>query len=320
MNHSHLFTKIILPALIPGCLLSSAARADENLWLYAQGADTRPQNTWELKLSDISRLDKRSGDYTFNEIRPEIEYGITDRLTLGAEILIFDHHYSVEDEELQPFFDTQGGEGGEFDKTQYAGFEISLKYNFLSAYKDFMGVSVGFAYERREAYRLDGSEIDQDSFVPILYLQKNFLDNTLVTSFKGKVEFERRLSPGVLEEEIALDLAAGIAYRIAPRWYVGFEARYQSDFLSPEVEGEESDGGQQSSFDLTDFTWGSQYQYGTYMGPSIHYAEEKWWATASLLIQVAGGGDETRNPSIKNGKVYDEHERVHLGLTVGFNF
>ena len=121
MNHSHFFSKILLTALIPGCLLSSAARADENLWLYAQGADTRPQNTWELKLSDITRLDKRSGDYTFNEIRPEIEYGITDRLTIGAEILIFDHHYSVEDEELQPFFDTQGGEGGEFDKTQYAG-------------------------------------------------------------------------------------------------------------------------------------------------------------------------------------------------------
>ncbi len=306
--------------LLPGLFLIGTVQAEENLWLYTQGTDTRPKGSWEFKLSDISRLDKRSGDYAFNDIRPEVEYGITDRWTIGAEILIFDHHYSVDDENLQPIFDGQGGAGGEYDNTQFGGFEISTKYNILSPYKDFMGLSVGFSYERREVYRLDGADIDQDSFVPAIYLQKNFLDNTLVTAFKGKVEFERRESPGVLEEEIALDLSAGIAYRFAPKWFVGFEARYQSDFLSPEVAGEPSDGGQQSSFDLSDFTWGSQFQYGTYIGPSIHYAEEKWWVTGSVLLQVKGGGDETRNPTITGGKVYDEHERVHLGLTVGFNF
>ena len=300
--------------LLTGCCLLTA-HAEENLWLYAQGTDTRPKGSWELKLSDISRIGKGSGNYVFNDIRPEVEYGITDKWTVGAEILIFDHHYSVDDENLNPMFETQGGAGRE-----YAGFEISTKYNILSPYKDFMGLSLGFSYERREVYRLDGADIDQDSFVPMIFLQKNFLDNTLVTAFKGKIEFERRESPGVLEEEIALDLSAGIAYRFAPKWFVGFEARYQSDFLSPEIEGEASDGGQQSSFDLTDFTWGSQFQYGTYIGPSIHYAEENWWITASVLLQVKGGGDETRNPTIHGGKVYDEHERVHLGLTVGYEF
>ncbi len=320
MTPTNRFTPQFLASLLTGACLISSANADENLWLYAQGADTRPKDTWELKLSDISRLDKGSGSYTYNEIRPEVEYGITDRLTLGAEIIIMDHHYSVDDPELNPMFETQGGAGGDFDKTQFGGYEISLKYNILSAYKDFMGLSLGFAYERREAYRLDGSDIDQDSYVPTIYLQKNFLDNTLVTSFKGKVEFERRQSSGVLEEEIALDLAAGIAYRFKPKWYAGFEVRYQSDFLSPEVAGEPSDGGQKSSFDLGDFTWGSQFQYGTYVGPSIHYAEEKWWVTGSMLFQVQGGGDESRNPTIRGGKVYDEHERVHLGVTLGFNF
>ena len=319
MNALH-FKKIVLLTVSPIYLWSGLALADENLWLYAQGADTRPKNTWEFKLGDLSRIDKGSGNYLYNEVRPEIEYGVTDRLTLGAELIIMDHHYSVDDPELNPMFETQGGDGGEFNKTQFGGYELSLKYNILSAYKDPIGVSVGFAYERRETYRLDGSDIDQDSFVPVVYLQKNFLDNTLVTTFKGKIEFERRESPGVLEEEIAVDLAAGIAYRFVPRWYVGFEVRYQSDFLSPEIDGEKSDGGQQSSFDLTDFTWGSQFQYGTYMGPSIHYAEEKWWITGSVLLQVAGGGDQSRNPTIRGGKVYDEHERVHLGVTVGFNF
>jgi hypothetical protein len=249
---------------------------------------------------------------------------------VGAEILIFDHKYSVDAPDLNPMFDTQGGAGGEYDKTQYGGFEISTKYNILSPYKDFMGLSVGFSFEHRDAYRLDGAEIDQDSFVPAIYLQKNFLDNTLVTAFKGKVEFERRKSPGVLEEEIALDLGAGIAYRFAPKWFVGFEGRYQSDFLNPQSAADAGtpgfdaqgfeDGYDRSSFDLGDFRWGSQYQYGTYIGPSIHYAEQNWWVTASVLFQVKGGGSEGRNPSIKGGKNYDEHERLHVGLTVGFEF
>ncbi len=328
-TYTPLLQRTLYP-LLSATLLIGQAHADENLWLYTRGVDTRPEGTWEFKLKDVTRLDKGSGDYTFNDIRPELEYGITDKLTIGAALLIFDHHYSVDDPDLNPMFETQGGAGGEFDDTQYGGFELGLKYNILSPYKDPIGLSVGFNYERREVYRLDGAEIDQDSFVPIVYVQKNFLDNTLITTFTGKIEFERRKSPGVLEEEIALDLAAGIAYRFAPKWYIGFETRYQSDFLNPQLEDEAGnpgydsegfeDGYDRSSFDLSDFRWGSQYQYGTYIGPSIHYAEQNWWVTGSVLFQVKGGGSEGRNPNIEGGKNYDEHERMHLGLTVGFNF
>jgi opacity protein-like surface antigen len=311
-------------------LLIVQANADENLWLYARGVDTRPKDTWELKLKDVARLDKGSGDYAFNDFRPEIEYGITDKLTIGAALFIFDHHYSVDDPDLNPMYDTQGGVGGKFDDTQYGGFELGLKYNILSPYKDPIGLSVGFNYEQREVYRLDGSEIDQDSFVPILYIQKNFWDDTLITAFTGKVELERRKSSGVLEEEIALDLALGVAYRFAPKWFVGFEGRYQSDFLNPQLADKKGNSGfdtqgfeegyDRSSFDLTDIRWGSQYQYGTYVGPSIHYTEKNWWVTGSILFQVKGGGSEGRNANIEGGKNYDEHERLHLGLTVGFNF
>ena len=108
------FKKIVLLTVTPIYLWSGLALADENLWLYAQGADTRPKDTWELKLGDLSRIDKGSGNYIYNEARPEIEYGITDRLTLGAKLIIMDHHYSVDDPELNPMFETQGGDGGEF--------------------------------------------------------------------------------------------------------------------------------------------------------------------------------------------------------------
>ena len=297
-----------------GVMLASSLHGDEGLWVYAQGTDTRPEGTWELKLSSISRLGKDSGDYTFHDFRPEIEYGISDRLTLSFEGIFFHHDYSVDDPDLNPMFETQGGEGGHFDSTQLAGFETSIKYNLLSPYQHRVGFSLGFAYEYRQRYRLDGAAIDQHSWVPIVYLQKNFLDDTLVLGMKTKVELELRKSPGVKEEEIAPDLAIGLSYRIAPRWFVGLEARYQSDFLEPEEEGAPPPTDPSEFTSLANFRVGLQYQWAYYAGPTVHYARKGWWWTLGALWQIEGGGDVS-NPTVENGKVWDEHERVHLGFT-----
>lgn len=300
-------------------LASNAAYAEENLWIYAKGTDTRPQGSTELKLSSISRFGKNSGDYEFHDIRPEIEYGITNRLTIGAEIMIFDHNYSVNSNDLEPMVETQGGIGSRFNKTQYGGFELALKYNILSPYKDAFGLSVGLGYENRDKYRLDGADIDQDSFTATLFLQKNFIDDTLVFVLNPKVEFERRKSPGVLEEEIALDVSAGVSYRIAPKWFIGLEFRHQSDYLNPQEDGEFDPDLERSSFDLTDWKIGSQHQAGNYFGPTIHYAEQKWWATAGALWQFSGHG-RAEGDSNSDGRNWDEHERLHVGLSVGYEF
>ena len=85
-----------LTAIAAGAaMMLSSASAEENLWIYAKGTDTRPQGSVELKLGVVSRFGKVDADYLFNDIRPEIEYGITNRLTVGAELLIFHHDYSV---------------------------------------------------------------------------------------------------------------------------------------------------------------------------------------------------------------------------------
>ena len=293
----------------------SQARADEYLWVYARGSDTMPKGAVEAKVSDVYRRGKDSGDYAFHDIRAEVEYGVTDRLTVAAQVMFFKHDYSVDDPELQPMFDTQGGAGGRFSDTQYAGFELSMKYNVLSAYKDPVGLAFGLGFEHRDKYRLDGADIDQDSFVFITYLQKNFLDDTLSFVIVPKIEFERRKSPGVLEEEIALDLAAGVSYRIAPRWFVGMEFRHQSDYLNPEEDGQFNPELERSSFDLSDFRVGSQHQRGNYLGPTLHYASQQWWATGGILWQVSGGGSPFSLS--RDGRNWDEHERVHVGLAIG---
>jgi hypothetical protein len=308
---------------VAGTLQSHVAQADESFWLYARGAETLPKGEVELVFETVNRRDKDSGSYSFWDFRPEIEYGITDKLTIKAEAAFFRHDYS--NVEWAPI-----DENPSFHETRFSGYELALKYNLLSPYKDTLGLAVGMAYERRTRYRLDGAAIDQDSFAPSVYLQKNLLDNLLVIGWSTKIEFERRKSPGVLEEEIAVDSALGVAYRFAPNWYAGAEIRYQSDFLNPQTfeeagnpgfdsQGFESGYGR-SSFDLFDWRLGSQYQYGTYLGPSLHYGSRKWWMTTSLLYQVKGGGDSSRNPSIVDGHNWDEHERYHVGLVLGFPF
>jgi hypothetical protein len=311
-------------------LAAQTAKSEENLWVYTKGTDTRPQGSYELKLSNITRLDKGSGQYTFHDIRPEIEYGITDHFTVGAELLFFDHDYSVDDE-IGPMNETQEDEpNGRFQKTQFAGYELAAKYNVLSPYKDALGLSFGLGYERRLRYRLDGAKINQHSYTGTVLLQKNWLDDTLVLAFNGKTELERRKSGSVLEEEIAFDLSAGISYRTAPKHFIGLEIRSQSDYLNPQdysEAGNSADGYdekgysadlQRSSWDLSDFRLGTQHQIGTYFGPTYHYAEKNWWITTGILFQIAGGGSQHSYRS--NGKNFDEHERVHIGLTYGYEF
>lgn len=308
-------TRSSLVLSLMALLLPMAAHADENLWVYARGSDTLPDGKLELKVSDVVRMDKESGDYTFHDLRSEVEYGLTDRLTLSAEVLLFHHDYSVDDPDLNPMYETQGGDGSTFRDTQYAGFELSGKYNLMSAYKDPLGIALGFGYERRTKYRLDGADIDQDSFTVTAYFQKNWLDDTVTLAVTPKIEFERRKSPGVLEEEIALDAAAGIAWRFQPNWNAGLEFRHQSDYLNPQEDGVFNPDLDRSSFDLTDFRVGSQHQRGNYFGPVLHYANQQWWATAGLLWQVRGGGSPFSYSH--HNRNFDEHERRHLGLTLG---
>lgn len=298
--------------------ISANALADETLWLYAKGTDTRPKASYELKVSEISRIGKSSGSYQMHDIRPEIEYGITDKLTATAEAIVFKHNYKVDDPELQPMFDTQTEAGGRFNKTQFGGYEIGLKYNIASPYTQKVGYSTGFSYEKRDRYRLDGAKIDQDSFVFTQFFQTNFLDDALVLALTPKIEFERRKSPDVLEEEIAIDIAAGIAYRFVPNWFIGAEWRMQSDYLNPQESGEFNPELKRSSFDLTDFRVGSRHQYGHYLGPTIHYGAQNWYFTGGVLWQVKGGGSQFSYS--KNGKNWDEHEKLHAGVTVAYSF
>ena len=311
---------IRLFALLPmlGVLaIPSVAHADESLWVYTKGAETLPKGETEVKVGFISKRGKADSDYVFNDVRFEVERGVTDRLTVYAEVAVFDHDYSTTNPDLQPFFDTQGGAGGRFKKTQIGGIDAGFKYNILSPYKDPIGMAVSVEWDHRFKYRLDGGPINQDAVEVQLHLQKNFLNDQLVVAFSPKIEWEDRKSPGVIEKEIALDITAGVSYRVAPKLYVGGEFRHQSDYLSPfNTDTTSPDFGYDPNLNPTKFPFkfGSQYQNGNYIGPTVHYADKKFWVTAGVLWQISGGGKFAFN---RDGKNVDEHEKVHAGLTFG---
>ncbi len=293
--------------------LPSVAHADESLWIYTKGAETLPKGETEVKTALISRRGKAQSDYVFNEVKLEVEHGFTDRLTGYAELVIYDHNYSTTNPDLQPLFDTQGGAGGRFKKTQFGGIDLGVKYNILSPYKDPIGFAVSVEWDHRFKYRIDGSKINQDEVDLTLHFQKNLFNDQLILAFSPKIEWEHRLSPGIIEKEIALDLSAGASYRIAPNLYVGGEFRHQSDYLSPyDTVAKEYDPNLSPS--KFPFKFGSQYQNGNYLGPTVHYANKKWWATAGVLWQISGGGKFAIN---QNGRNVDEHEKVHAGLIFG---
>lgn len=310
-------SNLVLYTSLLALALPSAAHADESLWIYTKGAETLPKGETEVKAGVVSRRGKADSDYVFNDVRLEVEHGITDRLQAYGEFIVFNHDYSTTNPDLQPFYDTQGGAGGRFKKTSIGGLEAGLKYNILSPYKDPIGLAVSVAWDHRFKYRLDGASINQDAVEITAHFQKNFLNNQLVLAFSPKIEYETRHSPGVIEKEIALDIAAGASYRVAPKWYVGGEFRHQSDYLSPfNTDTTSPDYGYDPNLSPSEFPFkfGSQYQNGNYLGPTVHYADKKWWATAGALWQISGGGKFAFN---RNGLNVDEHEKVHLALTFG---
>lgn len=302
-------------------LCVNTSLGEEALWLYAKGSDTRPKGSFEIKSSDLYRTGKASADYEFHDLRLEAEYGLTSRWTFGAKVIVFRHDYQVLDADLKPYVETQGGLGSRFKDTQFGGYELGLKYNVLSPYKDTLGLSFGIGYENREHNSLDGAATDQDAISVSAFLQKNYLDATVAVAFSPKVQYKRRDTLGGLEQELSLELAAGIAYRFRPGWFVGLEYRHQSDYLNPYNNGAFNPDLQTTDISLFDlnFSVGSQYQRGNYFGPTVHYASQGWWATLGALYQIEGQG---RAPGVNNtnGRNWGDHERWHIGLILGAEF
>lgn len=299
-------------------LLVLPAHADENLLGYVSGAETLPKGASEAYLFVTHRWDKGQGSYTANDISAEYEYGLTHRLTASLEL-------------KGQSIDTQGLvidgylPGAKSYGLKPSGVEGKLKYNFLSAVKDPVGLSGTLALV--QMWRDPHSGLDKDTTKAEfgLQLQKLLLDDqlTLVANTGIEATYAKRAPldsatqaradaaiqalnsdpsasfewPTKPEMEIEFKLGAGASYRFAPNWSVGMETLYETEF--------ETEVGQE--------------RWSVFAGPSIHYGGRQWWATLTWFEQLAGGKEQYINQADDNLHLI-EKTKHELRFKLGYNF
>lgn len=277
MKRLSLITALVLaPSLL--------AVADENLFGTILGSETLPAGHFDLYQTTSLRTGKDQGHYYGWDIDSEVEYGVTDRFQMSMEV-------------KQHIFDTHGVDG--LDNGTYyrfGGVELAAKYRFNSVFKDSYGLTfrpeIGFL-----RYDDVGGLIQKEIFIsPNLIYQKNFFDDTLIFVANAGIELAWGKKPAEeYDKELSFQGGMGLTYRVAPNWFVGGEARIRSEY--------------------PDFKLINHEHTAVFVGPAIHYASEKWWATLQWGYQVWGEGiDEPQ------GHTFAEETWNEFRLKIGFNF
>jgi hypothetical protein len=276
--------------------------ADEGIFGYVRGAEVLPKSAWDFEQWFTSRRDKGIGTYEALDTKTEVDYGVTDRLQVSAALFglgintqgIMIDAYVPKDEKYT---------------WKPAGVEAALKYNYLSPAKDDIGLSQYTAvyYFGQDVH--SGQKKDVFKFETMLIAQKYYLDGELIAAGNLGIEaahakrapiaglpadFEWPTTP---EMEIEITAAAGISYRIAPRWFVGAEVFYQTEH--------ETEVGQER--------WSIQ------AGPTLHYASQRWWASLTWLPQLKGGGLQYAGQTDTDLHLI-EKTKQEIRLKFGINF
>lgn len=176
------------------------------------------------------------------------------------------------------------GMGGYKSEFEFEGVSTEFKYQLLNKYKN----GIGFAPYLEFTFNTNEIEIENK-----LIFDKQFSKFTTALNIVG--EYEWKFLPEKTRKEFILEFDLGIAYSFSDNFSAGIEARSRS--LFPDGEGIESSA--------------------IFLGPSISYASEEWFAVIAYLPQL---------PAIKRSKempsqrlVLDEYEKNNVRLILGFS-
>lgn len=278
------------------------AMADENLFGYLRGAETLPKGHWEIYQFLTSRSDKGAGTYQAYDSKTEIEYAVTDRFSTGFALKA--QAIQIDNLLIDAYIPKNINSG-----VQLSGIEGLIKYNFLSAAKDDIGLSMYTSLDYSWLDTHSGQEKDSTSFETMLLVQKYFLEGELIWLGNFGIEstyaHRRQVSdlppdfewPNHPEMEIELKAGTGLTYRFVPKWFIGGEVFYESEY--------ETEVGQE--------------RWSTFAGPTLHYGSERWWSTFTYFKQLQGGGPPY--PGQEDTKLHlIEKTKQEVRLKVGYNF
>ena len=289
MRYRHL-PALIVAGLSIACSSRAAAAPDFG---YVYTATTEEAGETELSLWATDRRGKGDGHYDAQDYRFEVERGITDRFQVSAYADFARHHVR--------------GVDGEFERVDrdfaFRGLSAEFKYQLADPSHDRWGFALYAEPGWSRISRVKGEHAREFELELKAIVQKNFLHDRLVwaANFTLEPEWEREheeIDVGIVErhteKELAFELSSGIAYRVAPRVWLGAEARYHSVYPN--------------------WTHGLHREnYAVNAGPTIHYDGGEWSITATWLPQLFGAPNEAGS-SLE----FDDHEKRELRLKLSY--
>lgn len=290
-----------LASVALGLCLPATAHADENLLGYNAGAETLPKGSTEIYVFNTLRSGKDAGHYQALDTEIEGEYGVTDRITLSASaafLTIDTHGLTIDGYLPKPI--NKG--------PRFSGLEFKAKFNVLSPALDDFGLAVITSVEWNRLDPHSGQDKTEYEAHLVMAAQKYFMQGQLIWigNLGLKTGYEDRspiadLPPGFdwptdPEMEIEVSAGTGLAYRVAPNWFVGAETQWASEYET-EVGNE---------------------RWSLFAGPTIHYGGKRIWATLTWFPQIAGGGETY--PGQTSGLHLVEKTKNEFRLKLGYNF
>lgn len=292
-----LFGRAFLPLL--ASLLPLSAGAGEGPFAFIYTLDLQPQDTWQLQQWEWLQTGQSQGNYAFLTNRTELEYGFRPWYQVG--IYLNTEYTSAFRNGVDG---NTGGPGTNIDPNSdltapYSSFRfksVSMEHivRLFNPYTD----DFGFGIYVEPAFGPYGYELEMK-----LLFQKNFFDDRLVLAANAVFETEQEWGSGETEYASVMDLLVGASYRFADNWAFGVEFRNHREFR-----GQAYNSPEHSAY---------------FLGPTIHYGGEKWWATLGWRHQlplVEAFSDEQQAVVVDNRIYGDEHARDEFMLRIGIPF
>jgi hypothetical protein len=284
---------ILLFAAAAAVCAGSVARADENPFVYTYTADLEDPGETEAALWITDRRGKSEGHYDAQDYRLEVEHGFTPRFSASTYVNFASHHITG----LEPDLDHVHRDFG------FQGVSAEFKYKLLDDEKDGIGFTLYAEPGWSRIHDVEGKKGAEYELELKAIFSKGFNNDQIIwagnLTFEPEWEHERSelsTDSGHWEKELKLQASTGVAYRIAPNWYLGGEARYAGVY--------------------PDWTNGLHSEASAlFAGPTVSFSAHEWSATLSFMPQL-GGSPST----VGGGRNLQEFEKREIRLRISHDF
>jgi hypothetical protein len=270
-------------------LMTVSCFADEPPFGYLYTTASTPKGEWEYEQWNTVRTGKASGSYTALDLLNEFEHGFTDNFS-GAFYL----HSSYLHTRNVPDPDNPATNLDNQTAFDLNGVSVELKDRLLNPQQHPIGLTLYMEPELGVRDPLTGADTIERAVEFKLIVDKHFWGDRLILASNVVFEPEWERQNDVRSKELKNEYSFGAAYQWAAAWYGGLE------FLN------------RRKFDDQDFA--KQGASAFFLGPTLHYTEKEWWATLTVLPQIAG------NPASDGSRTLGEYEKMEIRLRLGTDF